>query len=166
MKVNGQKMKETQAKRKRINVEDFDVGDNVAVKVALIDRGKCDVSRVTAVVALKRQQVQAKYKLACRFGTVENFYAVSSLISYPAPVDILDKGKTVSLRKAARLHSVLKKNISKCNWKTGCKTSHFHCQKISTKCLPQCHKGIKCKNYDKEGPYDKKSMCLPKWGRG
>ena len=103
-------------------MEDFDVGDNVAVKVAPIERGKCDVSRVTAVV--------------------------------------------VSLRKAARLHSVLKKNISKCNCKTGCKTSHFHCQKISTKCLPQCHKGIKCKNYDKEGPYDKKSMCLPKWGGG
>ena len=22
----------------------------------------------------------------------------------------------------------------------------------------QCHKGLKCKNYDKEGPYDKKNM--------
>ena len=92
MKVNGEKMKERYAKRKRIKVEDFNVGDNVAVKVPSIDRGKCDVSRVPAVVVLKRGQVQAKYILACRFGTIESFYTASSLISYPAPIDILDKG--------------------------------------------------------------------------
>ena len=92
-------------------MEDFNVGDNVAVKVPPIDRGKFDVSRVPAVVVLKRGQVQAKYILACRFGTIESFYTASSLISYPAPIDILDEGKTVSLREAARLHSVLKKDI-------------------------------------------------------
>ena len=58
MKVNGEKMKERYAKRKRIKVKDFNVGDNVAVKVPPIDRGRCNVSRV-----LKRGQVQAKYKL-------------------------------------------------------------------------------------------------------
>ena len=72
MKVNGEKMKERFAKRKRIQVEDFDVGDNVAVKVPPIDRGKCDVGRVPAVVVL-RVQVQAKCKLACRFGTTKSF---------------------------------------------------------------------------------------------
>ena len=54
MKVNGQKMKERYTKCKRITVEDFNVGDSVAVKVQPIDRGKCDVSRVPAVVVLKR----------------------------------------------------------------------------------------------------------------
>ena len=107
MKVNGEKMKERYAKRKRTKVEDFDIGDNVAPT----DRGKGDVSRVPTVVVLKRGQVQAKYKLACRFGTIASFSTASSLISYPAPVDILDEGKTVSLREAARLHSVLKKDI-------------------------------------------------------
>ena len=43
---------------------------------------------------------------ACRFGRIESFYTASLLISYPAPVDILDKSKTVSLREAARQHSV------------------------------------------------------------
>ena len=54
MKVNGEKMKERYAKRKKIKVKDFNVGDNVAVKVPPIDRGRCDVSRVPSVVVLKR----------------------------------------------------------------------------------------------------------------
>ena len=87
MKVNGEKMKESYAKRQRIKFEDFDVGDNVAVNVSPIGRGKCTVSRVPAVVVLERGQVQAKYKLACRFGTIERFFIASLLISYQAPVD-------------------------------------------------------------------------------
>ena len=121
------------------------------MKVPPTDRCKCDVSRVPPVVILKRGQIQPKYKLACRFGTIESIFTASSLISYPVPIDILDEDKTVSLREAARLHSVLKKDISKCNCKTGCKTSRCHCKKISIKCSSQYHKGLKCKNYDEEG---------------
>ena len=145
MKVISEKMKQKYAKQKQMKVEDFDVEDNVAVKVPPIDRGGCDVCSVSTGVVLKRGQVQAKYKLACRFGTTETFYAASSLMSYPTAVDILDEDKTVSLREAARLHSVLKKDISKCNCKTECKTTHYHCKKISTKCSSQFHKGLKCK---------------------
>ena len=60
--------------------KDFDIGDNVAPT----DRGKGDVSRVPTVVVLKRGQIQAKYKLACRFGTIASFYTASSLISLPS----------------------------------------------------------------------------------
>ena len=74
MKVSGEKMIERHAKRKRIKMEDFNVGDNVVVKVPTINRGKCVVGRVPAVVVLKRGQVQAKYKLACRFGTIKFLY--------------------------------------------------------------------------------------------
>ena len=146
MKVNGEKMKEIYAKCKQIKVEDFDVGGNVSVKVPLIDRGKCDVSHVPAV----QQQ---------SFGTTESFYTASTLISYPAPVDIVDEDKTVSLREAAILHSVLKKDISKCNFKTRCKTSHCHCKKISIKCSSQCHKGLKCKICDEAG-HMTRNICL------
>ena len=54
--------------------------------------------------------------------------------------------------------------FKKCICKTGCKTSHCHCKKVSTKCSSQCHKGLKSKNYDKEGLYDKKKRSLPKLG--
>ena len=74
MKVSGEKMIERYAIRKRIKVEDFDVGDNVVMKVPTINRGKCDVGRVPAVVVLKRGKVQAKYKLSSRFGTVKFLY--------------------------------------------------------------------------------------------
>ena len=57
----------------------------------------------------------------------------------------------------------MKKDISKCNCKTGCKTSHCSYKKVSAKCSSQCHKGLKCKNYDKDRPYDK-NMSLSKWG--
>ena len=61
------------------------------MKVPHFDRAKLDVGRMLVVIILKREQLQGKYKLACRFGTIESFYTASSLISYPAPVDILDK---------------------------------------------------------------------------
>ena len=53
LKVNSEKMTERFGKHKRIKVEDFDVGDNVAVKVTLIDRGKCGVGHALVLFVIK-----------------------------------------------------------------------------------------------------------------
>ena len=49
------------------------------------------------------------------------------LIPYPGPVNLSDEiSKTeISLREAARKHSVIKSDIIKCKCKSGCKTTLY-----------------------------------------
>ena len=131
---------------KQITVEDFKYHSKV--EVPLIDIGKCNFGCVPDIVVLNRGEVQVKYKLACRSDTIKHFYTAPLLISYPAPADILDENKAVSLSEAARLNSVFKKHISQCTCKTGWKASHCHCITMSKKCSSQCHKRLQFKNYD------------------
>ena len=118
------KVKESIAKRKRLQFVDFAVGDNVAVKIPPHDRRKCEVNRLPAVVVLKRGQINPKYKLACQFGKLGSLFTASSLIPYPGPVNLsVETSNTeISLREAARKHSVIKNDIIKRKCKSGCKT--------------------------------------------
>ena len=133
------KVKESIAKRKRLQFVDFAVGDNVAVKIPPHDRRKCEVNRLPAVVVLKRGQINPKYKLACKFGT---------LVLYPGPANLsVEISNTeISLREAARKHSVIKSDIIKCKCKSVCKTTHCICKRNNKKCLSHCHKDLKCSN--------------------
>ena len=79
IKINGEKMKLKNAKRKRLQFVDFAVGDNMAV---------WEVGRLPVVVVLKRGQINPKHKLACQFGTLESLFTASSLIPYPGPVNL------------------------------------------------------------------------------
>ena len=132
-------MKLKYAKRKRLQFVDFAVGDNVAVKIPPQDRRKCEVNRLPAVVVLKRGQINPKYKLACKFGT---------LVLYPGPANLsVEISNTeISLREAARKHSVIKSDIIKCKCKSVCKTTHCICKRNNKKCLSHCHKDLKCSN--------------------
>ena len=124
-------MKLKYAKRKRLQFVDFAVGDNVAVKIPPHDRRKCEVNRLPAVVVLKRGQINPKYKLACKFGT---------LVLYPGPANLsVEISNTeISLRETARKHSVIKSDIIKCKCKSGYKTTHCICKRNNKKCLPNC----------------------------
>ena len=93
-------------KGKRLQFVDFAVGDNVAAKIPPQDTGKCEVNRLPAVVVLRREQINPKYKLACQFGTLEGLFTASPLIPYPGSVNLsVEISNTeISLRKAARKH--------------------------------------------------------------
>ena len=166
IKINGEKMKVRYAKRKRLQFVDFAVGDNVAVKIPPQDRGKCEVNRLPAVVVLKRGPINPKYKLACQFGTLESLFTASSLIPYPGPVSLsVEMSNTkISLREAARKHSVIKSDIIKCKCKYGCKTTHCICKRNNKMCLSHCHKGLKCSNGDEFDVYENVKKMFPKWG--
>ena len=90
---------------------------------------------------LKRGQINPKYKLACKFGT---------LVLYPGPANLsVEISNTeISLREAARIQSVIKKDTIKCKCKSGCKTTHCICKRNNKKCFSHCHKGLKCSNGD------------------
>ena len=65
---------------------------------------------------LKRGQINPKYKLACLFFTLESLFTALSLIPYPGPVSLSVEMRNtkISLREAARKHSVMKNDIIKC----------------------------------------------------
>ena len=122
----------------------------MAVKIPPHDREKYEVNRLPAAVVLKRGQINPKYKLACQFGTLESLFTASSLIPYPGPVNLsVEISNTeISLREAARIQSVIKKDTIKCKCKSGCKTTHCICKRNNKKCFSHCHKGLKCSNGD------------------
>ena len=97
---------------------------------------------------LKRGQINPKYKLACQFGKLGSLFTASSLIHYPGPVNLsVETSNTeISLREAARKHSVIKSDIIKCKCKSVCKTTHCICKRNNKKCLSHCHKDLKCSN--------------------
>ena len=136
----------------------------MAVKIPPQDRGKCEVNRLSAVVMLKREQINPKYKLACQFGTLKSLFTASSLIPYPSPVRLsVEMSNTeISLREAARKYAVIKNDIVKCICKSGCKATHCICKR-SKKCLSQCHKGLKCSNGDECDVYENFKKMFPKW---
>ena len=74
---------------------------------------------------LNRGQINPKYKLACQIGTLKSLVTASSLILSPGPVSLsVERSNTkMSLREAARKHSVMKNDIIKCKCKSGCKTT-------------------------------------------
>ena len=168
VKINGEKMSVKYAKRKRLQFIDFAVADNVAMKIPPTpqDRGKCEVNRLPAVVVLKRGQINLKYKLACQFGTLESLFNASSLIPYPGPVNLsVEISNTeISLREAARKHSVIKSDIIKCKRKSGYETTHCICKRNNKKCLPNCHTRLKCSNGDECDVYGSFKKMFPKWG--
>ena len=86
----------------------------------------------------------------------EEFSYCIILILYPGPVSLsVEISNTkMSLREAARKHSVMKNDIIKCKCKCGCKTTHFFCKRNNKKSLSHCHKSLKCSNGDECDVYE------------
>ena len=162
---NGERVKVKYSKRKRVKIGDYEVGDNVAVKIPPIDRSKCDAIRIPCVIIAKKGNVQPRYKVSCCHGLIEGLYTASSLVMYPGKVYACQTEKNVTLREAARLHTVHKTEVTFCKCKTGCKTKRCPCKKNDVACLSRCHKGHKCTN-SMEAAYTMKNttLVLPSWG--
>ena len=143
---NAVKMKEQFAKKKKVIVQEFQIGDNVAVKVPKNDRSKVAMQRIPAVVVKLKNTTPPMYKLACQNGTLSGYFSTSELISFPGVVRINNEDKEISLREAAKLHSITKEVTIFCKCKKLCQNKSCPCKKNDRKCYSRCHLGNSCKN--------------------
>ena len=146
--VNADKMIKKYAKRKRIIVEEFQVGENVSVKIPKQDRIASDNKRLPCVIVDKRGGPTSSYRLVCSSGTIDRRVTASDIMRYPGRVEIDENNlnKRISLRQAAREASVIKANTLSCKCKKGCTGKTCVCRKAGKICSSRCHKGISCKN--------------------
>ena len=144
--VSAAKMKESFARKKRVKVQLFQVGDNVAVKVPKNDRSKVAMRRIQAVVVKLKNTSPPMYKLACQYGTIAGYFSTSELIPFPGKVQIENEDKEITLREAARQHSASKEMTIFCKCKTFCESKRCPCRRNDRICYTRCHSGNGCKN--------------------
>ena len=144
--TNAEKMKEKHSKRKRIRVVNFSIGENVSVEVPEIDRDKSDPKRVPGVVVSVTGSVQPKYRVLTAHGAIKDVFTSSYLSSCPGIVKTGNPDQYITLREAARLHTVHKKEVTYCKCRSGCRNNKCTCKNKKAICLTRCHRGKTCKN--------------------
>ena len=149
-KENAEKIKSRYAKRKRIQVADFYVGQIVTVKIPKQDRTSTDNKRIECVIVGKKgEKSPPMYQLICRHGTLERWVTASEMPPYACPIqiprDVIDSGKKLALSQAARLSSQTKE-LNYCKCKAHCKNNLCKCRKQLKVCSSRCHRGMSCQN--------------------
>ena len=162
--MNAERMKDRYSKKKRLFVQTFQIGDNIAVKIPKEDRGKIDARRLPAVVVKVKCTTPPMYKVACKFGTIEGYFPTSNIVSYPGVIDIGNEDCQITLREAARQNSVLKKDIVQCKCKKKCDNNRCPCKKHKVVCHTRCHAGTSCQNKLSSSIGNNKRVVLPAYG--
>ena len=110
---NAERMINKYAKRKRIVIKEFDVGDNVSVKILKTDRSSSDVCRVPCTVTKRKGNRVPSYELACEHGNLIRLVTASDLLPYPSliKVDPEVKKNRITLRDAANKCSVISSHL-------------------------------------------------------
>ena len=128
---------------------DFQIGQNVTVRIPKEDRTSTDNRRLECVIVGKKKNKIPLYQLLCKHGTLDRWLTASELLPYACPVsidsDVIDSGTAVTLRQAARLSSQ-SKELNYCKCKAHCKSMMCKCRKLSKLCSSRCHRGIGCQN--------------------
>ena len=149
---NAEKLKRKYAKRKRVELVDFQIGQNVTVRIPKEDRTSTDNRRLECVIVGKKKNKIPLYELLCKHGTLDRWITASELLPYACPMsmgsDMIDSGTAVTLRQAARLSSQ-SKELNYCKCKAHCKS--MMCKLINAEiyqklCSSRCHRGIGYQN--------------------
>ena len=129
-----------------------DVGDNVRVFLAEVDRGRCEFPNVLAVIVSSSDGL---YKLATKQGYLNSFYARNQFETLPTKylmVADVNTGETRALRTAANEQSNGGgQGFSKCGCNKACQNNSCKCLKNKVFCNSRCHgkaANPRCLNHD------------------
>ncbi|XP_070208806.1 KRAB-A domain-containing protein 2-like [Littorina saxatilis] len=141
---------ERMIKRSRIELCPGQPGDNVAVPVPLVDRGRGDPRNILGIILHKTEN--DLYKIATRSGVLKGSFtrnefelcAQKLLTEQDVKCD-----KQVSVREAVVQNSLSGgQGFTKCNCSGGkkCQTNRCKCFKRKVLCNSRCHQSLTCKN--------------------
>ena len=130
------------------NVQNFKVGDKVALRIPRIDRTTTDVHRLPCIIIQCHGKKHFSYQLQCEFGILNVAYPSSELEAYNGVLRLPESSKrlTISLREAAQRMNSCNTTAKICNCKKGCATKQCSCKKMGNICSTQCHSGKTCVN--------------------
>ena len=134
---------ERMVKRSRIDLQTGAIGDNVAVPIPAVDRGRGDARNILGVVVNKTDNDQ--YKIAVEGGLRNGHYSRSQFVLCPQRLLVTDDicvDNSVSLRRAVSSESASgDQGFFKCNCSgtKRCNTNRCKCFKAKIKCNSRCH---------------------------
>jgi transposase InsO family protein len=142
---------ERMVKRSRVDLRAGEQGDNVAVPVPLVDRGRGDPRNILGVIIDRREDTD-QYRIAVKAGILSGLYSRNQFDLCPQRLlntDNINTEKTVSLRSAVISQSASGgQGFTRCNC-TGakkCKTRRCKCLKAGLQCNSRCHSSLNCCN--------------------
>ncbi|GFR60020.1 Krab-a domain-containing protein 2-like protein [Elysia marginata] len=141
---------ERMVKRSRTELAPGQKGDNVAIPIPLVDRGRGDPRNILNVI-LDRSE-NDNYTLATKHGILKGAYSRNEFELCPEKLLLMsDVNCTtfVSLREAVVFGSRCggQGNIKcNCSGSKKCQTNRSKCFKAKLKCNSRCHQSLNCKN--------------------
>ncbi|KAK7116507.1 hypothetical protein V1264_002174 [Littorina saxatilis] len=143
---------ERMVKRSRVDFKCGEVGDNVAVPVPMVDRGRGDARNILGVI-LNRDISTDIYTVAVKAGVLKVRYSRNQFDLCPQrllSMRDVNLDKHVSLRSAIIAESASGgQGFTKCNCAGGprkCQTNKCSCYKAKLKCNSKCHGSLTCRN--------------------
>lgn len=141
---------ERMVKRSRLDLGHGQRGDNVAIPVPLVDRGRGDPRNILGVI-LDRSE-NDNYTLVTKYGILRGAYTRNEFELCPQrllSLDAMNCIKHVSLREAVILGSQNGgQGYIKCNCSgiRKCQSNRCKCFKAKLKCNSRCHQSLNCSN--------------------
>ena len=144
-KRSASKMSLQYAKKKRMKVEQFQVGENVSVNVPKNERVATDLPRIPGVIT-KVYEKSDLYEVGTKYGIFKSKIRAGDLQRYTDRI-ACDSTKVVSLHECCRLTNPHNKFVKKpCKCKGGCKNKSCSCVANGIRCSTHCHPSVVCHN--------------------
>ena len=141
---------ERMVKRSRVDLQAGAIGDNVAVPIPLVDRGRGDPRNILGVIIDRNEHDM--YTIAVSQGILKTKYTRIDFDLCPQKLlSIADVNTTdrVSLREALKKSASGGQGFTKCNCSASakqCRTKRCKCVQAGVLCNSRCHNSSTCKN--------------------
>ena len=137
-------------KRSRVDLKSGEVGDNVAIPIPMVDRGRGDPRNILGVILDCDEHNM--YTIAVKSGIISSKYARNQFDLCPQKLltncDV-NMECTVTLRQAVKATTSGGQGFFRCdcaNGKKQCQTNRCKCFKAGKMCNSRCHNSLTCKN--------------------
>ena len=141
---------ERMVKRSHIQCKPGSPGDNVAVPIPSVDRGRGDPRNILGVILYRDKRDQ--YRIAVKSGILKGLYSRNQFDLCPQKLLTLDhvnQEQSISLRSAVIAESTTGgQGFAKCNCQGSkkCQTMRCKCFKARLQCNSRCHSSLNCPN--------------------
>ena len=141
---------ERMVKRSHIQCKPGSPGDNVAVPIPTVDRGRGDPRNILGVILYKDNRDQ--YRIAVKSGILKGLYSRNQFDLCPQKLLTLEhvnQEQSISLRSAVIAESTTGgQGFTKCNCQGSkkCQTKRCKCFKARLQCNSRCHSSLNCPN--------------------
>jgi len=142
---------ERMVKHSRLDFKVGEPGDNVAVPIPAVDRGRGDPRNILGVI-VSRDLDNDQYKIAVKSGVLKGQYSRNQFDLCPQRLlteDDVNQDTAVSLREAVIAQSACGgQGFTRCNCSglKKCSTNRCKCFKAKAKCNSRCHGSVNCAN--------------------